>query len=405
MAIAHMTPAQLVGGVGLAWLFFVLALVLLARSGRAELLDAGSPVRVLPADEYDLHQSNTVTVAHPASADGAPPRQSSVPAQVSRSSPTLHSVHLSPPEPPVAAADSICTNAMAVSQWSGNPLVGATANQLPANSRSADGKYLADSPGLTHPLDKQQKNGHLLALAGVTSTERWLLPYGLFLVAQDIGNTSSSGEASRQIVDIIATQVAPLLANDAALGSEHHATLFKMAVLRASMALRYQGLRTASDLGAVVAGTMIVGHDVYVINVGHCRTYLFRPSAGLLQIGIDHSVIARLVATDLLPAEALDQHPRRDQIYRSVGGLQAASEVDTFALRMQRDDQMVLCSPGLWQRLGATEIEAIMRIDADPRNTAERLARAASRPGGNTANVIVVRPQGEWTPAFGIPAA
>src|SRR5262249_54030822 len=145
----------------------------------------------------------------------------------------------------------------------------------------------------------QQRNGHLLALTGVTSTERGLLPYGLFLVAQDMEATSGSGEASRQIIDVIATQVAPLLANDAALESEHLATMFKMAVLRASMALSYQSIRTAVDLGAVVAGTMVIGQDVYVINVGHCRTYLFRPSSGLLQIGIDHSVVACLVATGL----------------------------------------------------------------------------------------------------------
>ncbi|MGO8946967.1 MAG: PP2C family protein-serine/threonine phosphatase [Ktedonobacterales bacterium] len=403
-AMAHITPAQLVGGVAVAWFFVVLALVLLARSGRDELPGAESP-----PDEYDLQHSSTVTLDDATSARDAPPHRSSVSAQVPRLSslssfPTLPSVHLLPLEAPDAAADNISTDTVAVSQWSGNPPVGSIAVQLPANYRNAEGKHPAESPGLVRPLGTEQKNGHLLALTGVASTSLRLLPYGLFLVAEDVGATSGSGEASRQIVDLIATQVAPSLANDAALESEHHATLFKMAVLRASMALRYQGIRTAADLGAVVAGTMIIGQDVYVINVGHCRTYLFRPGAGLLQIGIDHSVIARLVAAGLLPPEALDQHPRRDQIYRSVGGHQAVSDVDTFALHVQRDDQLVLCSPGLWQRLSAMEIEAIARIDTDPRSTAERLARAASRHGGDTVNVIVVRPQGAWTPGFGIPA-
>jgi serine/threonine protein phosphatase PrpC len=255
------------------------------------------------------------------------------------------------------------------------------------------------------PLSTQQRNGHLLALTGVATTEQGPVPYGLFVVAQDVEATSCHGEASRQIIDVIVTQVAPSLANDATLGSEHLATMFKMAVHRASMALRYQNIRTAAALGAVVAGTIVIGQDVYVINVGHCRTYLFRPSSGLLQIGIDHSVVACLVATGLLLPEALDRHPRRDQIYRSVGGQHTTSEVDTFALRVQRDDQIILCSPGLWRSLSATEIETIVRMDADPRSTAERLTRTAHRHGSDRVSVIVVRPRGEWLPEFGVPAA
>ncbi|MGZ3681301.1 MAG: PP2C family protein-serine/threonine phosphatase [Ktedonobacterales bacterium] len=402
LAAAHMTATQLVVGAGVAWFFFVLALVLFARSGRAE-----TPVRISPVDEYDTQHSRTATRADPTQTHGALWHRSSVYPHVPRipplpGVPTIDYLLL---EPPDAAADDIRPETVAVSQLTVDPPGGSTALQLPANNGSAKGRYLADSPGLMSPPGTLRKNGHLLTLTGVASTERLLLPYGLFLVAEDVGATAGSGEASRKVVEAIATQIAPLLANGAALGSEHHATLFKMAVLRANVELRYQGIRTAADLGSQVAGMMIIGQDVYIINVGHCRTYLFRSSAGLLQISMDHSVISCLVATGLLPPEALYRHPRRDQVYRSVGGNQAALEVDSFALRMQCDDQMVLCSPSLWQRLSATDIEAIVRIDTDPRSTAERLSRAAARHGGNTASVIVVRPRGEWTPRFGISAA
>lgn len=107
----------------------------------------------------------------------------------------------------------------------------------------------------------------------------------------------------------------------------------------------------------------------------------------------------------MLPPEALNRRPRRNQIYRSVGGNQTAAEVDTFALHARHDDQLVLCSPSLWQSLSAREMEAIVRIDTDPRSTVDRLSRAASRHGGDTASAIVVRPVGGWVPEFGIPAA
>ncbi len=359
-AVAHTSPAHVVEGVGVAWFIFVLALLLRTRSDRAEPLDRESPVRVSPADENDSTPASDVS-----------PRRSSVYPPVPRipTPPGLPALHRSLLDPPYAAADNLGSDIAPVSRVNGN------------------------------------QQGHLLALTGIATSERRPMPYGLFLVAEDVADSSSSGEASRRTVDVIATQIAPLLAHDAALERESVAALFEMAVLRASIMLLHHRMRQASDLGAVVAGMFVVGNDVYVVKVGHCPAYLFRPSTGLLEITRDQGVISCPVRTGLVPPAALYQHPRHDQIYRSVGGTQAATEVDTFALGVQRDDQLVVCSSNLWQSLSTSEIEAIVRIDTDPHSTAERLSSATSRHSGRPAGVIVVRPLEEWTPSFGMSAA
>jgi len=98
-------------------------------------------------------------------------------------------------------------------------------------------------------------------------------------------------------------------------------------------------------------------------------------------------------------------HPRRDEIYRSVGDNQATEEVDVFEVDVHPDDLLLLCSPGLWRALRQPEIEALLHAKIGPQDAAEMLAReGACRAGMEGFSVIVVRPLGEWMPQFGIPA-
>src|SRR5262249_50752635 len=140
----------------------------------------------------------------------------------------------------------------------------------------------------------RQNRGHVLALTGISLTHERLIPYGLFIAAEAVGSLRSGGEASRHAVEIIAEQVAPLLANDQALESEQRATLLKLALARASLDLRTQCIRTATDLRVAVTGVMVLGGSVHVINVGHCCTYIFRPNVGLRQITSDQSAVSCL---------------------------------------------------------------------------------------------------------------
>ena len=231
LALAHASPAQLVEGVAVAWFIFVLTLLLLTHTDRAEPLDRESSVHVWPGDEQT---------------GDTPPRRFSVnpPVPHIAAPPGLPALYRSLLELPYAALDNVPTESPKVSLVKSNPV------------------------GLN--------NGHLLALTGIAAAERRRMFYGLFLVAEFMGATSDSGGASQRTVDVIASQVAPLLANDTMLASEHLSALFEMAILRATYVLRHNGIGTAADLRALVAGIMVMGNDVYVVNVGHCRAYLFR---------------------------------------------------------------------------------------------------------------------------------
>jgi len=220
LALAHISPAQLVEGVVVAWFIFVLALLSLTRAAGAEPPECVSPIGVSLDDEYDNRDASNTAVG--------------------------------------------LIQAGGIPDWS--------SLQPPMGSLSA-------APGLD--------SGHLLALIGIAASGRRRMPYGLFLGGEFLGASSDSGDSCRRTVDVMASQIALLPASDTVLSREHLSALFEMAVARAKHVLRYNSFRTEADLEALVAGIVIMGNNACVVNVGHCRAYLFRPSTGLIQITID----------------------------------------------------------------------------------------------------------------------
>jgi hypothetical protein len=205
LVLEHTSPGQLVEGVGVAWFIFVLMLLLLTRTDRAEPLDHELMVRVSPGDEYDMQKASAAALADSVQAGDTPPCRSSA----------------NPPVPRI-------TTRLGLTYW------------------------------------------HLLTPTGIAATERQSMSYGLFVVAEFVGVTSNRDEAGRRTVNVIVSQVAPLLAHDTALADEHFSALFELAVLRATYVLRHTGIRTAAaDVRVLVSGIIVIGNDIYVVYIGH----------------------------------------------------------------------------------------------------------------------------------------
>jgi protein phosphatase len=113
--------------------------------------------------------------------------------------------------------------------------------------------------------------------------------------------------------------------------------------------------------------------------VGDSRAYRLRDGV-LEQLTRDHSTVAELVSRGLITeAEAAD-HPRRNEILRSLGAERDVA-VDIAEVELRMDDQLVLCSDGLSGVVPHDQIAAVL-LRTPPHEAVRLLVDGANAAGG-----------------------
>ncbi len=154
-----------------------------------------------------------------------------------------------------------------------------------------------------------------------------------------------------------------------------------------------RGRRVGATITCAVIedGTLTLGH------VGDTRAYLLRDGE-LTQLTRDHSLVAAMVASGMLTPEEARGHPEQNKVLRSLGGQRTLppEHIDgldvaygTSVLELREDDQLLLCSDGVW---GVLDDDALREIltSAEDCETAVRIAIRRVLEGGAPDNAAII---------------
>ncbi|HEV2583738.1 MAG TPA: protein phosphatase 2C domain-containing protein, partial [Ktedonobacteraceae bacterium] len=242
----------------------------------------------------------------------------------------------------------------------------------------------------------QPNEDSLLALPNLRSSRKGIQPVALFVVADGMGGHGNGQEASRLAIaalhDALRLALLDGLTDMASNPDMFYEELLAEGTHNANLAIYQRNRQKQTDMGTTLTAALIVGNTAYIANVGDSRTYLYRQDEGLSQLTRDHSAVARLVEVGAITPREVYSHPKRNEIYRSLGN-SSSVKVDTYSVPLRIGDLLLLCSDGLWEMVYDDDIAAIIASwMPTPAHICEALLQAALRGGGkDNISIIAVR--------------
>ena len=214
---------------------------------------------------------------------------------------------------------------------------------------------------------------------------------GLYLVADGMGGHQSGEVASQDVVRVILDDIQGKVQELQSTPKVSRTTIrvdqldsagdvLRHAILRANEVIFSARQQVGSDRGTTITAALIVGSGCAVANVGDSRTYLLR-AGQLAQITQDHSLVASLLAANVIQPDEVRVHPQRSRIFRNLGQREKV-DVDIYEIQLQAKDRLLLCSDGLWEMILDSEIGEILQSSTDPQDACDRLVNAANLAGG-----------------------
>jgi protein phosphatase len=219
-------------------------------------------------------------------------------------------------------------------------------------------------------------------LQGARSQGEELIPFGLAIVADGMGEDDPGTQASALAVRVVADAILTRIYRPFLLGAEpssHRPAIHQ--VLRDAAHEAHARIRREHPGGkTTLTCALVLGSNAFVAHVGDSRAYLIGRNR-LRQVTTDHSLVHRLIEVGQISKEEAKTHAQRNVLYRALGR-DGELEVDTYLQPVTVNDSLLLCSDGLWRAVSEETIRSIVYTAPSPQVACRRLVARANKNGG-----------------------
>lgn len=244
-------------------------------------------------------------------------------------------------------------------------------------------------------MQRDHNEDSLFTLATNLTNEQNYLPFGLFIVADGMGGHQhgeiASGVAVRTLASYLIRKLyLPLLSQPPNPPNESLQEIMQEGVQEAHRAIR----KVISGGGTTLTAAVLFGSQMVLAHVGDSRAYLIHPGGEVALLTRDHSLVKRLIELGQITLEEAAIHPQRNVLYRALGQGEPF-DPDIQTMHLPQAGHLLLCSDGLWNMVGESEIHSIVYNTPEPEIACQKLVAAANKAGGpdNISAILVRLPQ------------
>lgn len=250
-----------------------------------------------------------------------------------------------------------------------------------------------DKNSLTHTfgwlLDKGQSRLNNEDSLGATKINRpsgeGQESIGLYVIADGVGGRRDGEKASQLAVETVMDAMLKKLGDDR--DDESSRGWLRAAALMANRQIRLSHSDFSKSATTLLIA-MVMEQTVHIANVGDSRAYILSGDE-LRQITKDHTLTQMLVDSGVITEEQAENHPHRHALSQAVGSHDKI-DVDVFTEKLKIDDNLLLCSDGLYGAVSDDDIKKIIKEADTTQSASEKLTKAANDAGGPDNIAVVV---------------
>ena len=210
----------------------------------------------------------------------------------------------------------------------------------------------------------------------------------LFMIADGVGGNNSGEVASRTTISKLVEYIRKNKLGKK-LGEQKIKDYFEKCLEKINKDIytlskiqpENEGMATTITIAYIVDG------DLYVVNVGDSRAYLYRDGI-LTQITEDHTYVNALLQKGIITKEEALAHEKKNIITKAIGG-EEFTKPDFFRTSALKDDIVVLCTDGLHGEISDEVISKIIENGESMQDICISLANKANQCGGRD-NITVI---------------